>query len=41
MKSAFQKPSKTVSSVFWLTNHYDAGNVYPDVAPLFTGFGRS
>ena len=25
------------SNVFWLTNHYDAGNVYPDVAPLFTG----
>ena len=29
------------SNVFWLTNHYDAGNVYPDVAPLFTGFGQT
>lgn len=29
------------SNVFWLTNHYDAGNVYPDVAPLFTGFGQA
>jgi Xaa-Pro aminopeptidase len=29
------------SNVFWLTNHYDSGNVYPDVVPLFTGFGQT
>jgi Xaa-Pro aminopeptidase len=28
-------------SVFYLTNHYDAGNVFPDVRPLFTGFGMA
>jgi len=29
------------SNVFWLTNHYDAGNVFPDVRPIFTGFGQA
>ena len=29
------------ASVFYLTNHYDAGNVFPDVRPLFTGFGMA
>src|ERR1019366_1934509 len=27
--------------VFWLTNHYEIGNVFPDVAPIFTGFGQA
>jgi Xaa-Pro aminopeptidase len=29
------------ANVFWLTNHYDAGNVYPDVPPIFAGFGQT
>ncbi len=29
------------ANVFWLTNHYEIGNVFPDVAPIFTGFGQS
>jgi Xaa-Pro aminopeptidase len=29
------------SNVFWLTNHYEIGNVFPDVLPLFTGFGQA
>ncbi len=29
------------ANVFYLTNHYDPGNVYPDVRPLFTGFGQA
>jgi Xaa-Pro aminopeptidase len=29
------------ANVFWLTNHYEVGNVFPDVAPIFTGFGQS
>ena len=29
------------ANVFYLTNHYDPGNVYPDVPPYFTGFGQA
>jgi Xaa-Pro aminopeptidase len=29
------------ANVFWLTNHYEIGNVFPDVAPIFTGFGQA
>ena len=29
------------SNVFWLTNHYEIGNVFPDVLPIFTGFGQA
>lgn len=29
------------ANVFWLTNHYEIGNVFPDVAPIFTGFGQT
>ena len=29
------------ANVFYLTNHYDPGNVFFDVAPHFTGFGQA
>jgi Xaa-Pro aminopeptidase len=29
------------ANVFWLTNHYEIGNVFPDVRPIFTGFGQA
>src|SRR5690242_6390689 len=29
------------ANAFWLTNHYEIGNVFPDVAPIFTGFGQT
>lgn len=29
------------ANVFYLTNHYDPGNVYPDVEPYFRGFGQA
>src|SRR6185437_11872509 len=29
------------ANVFYLTNHYDPGNVFPDVEGLYQGFGMA